>query len=89
MKLKEYIAEQTKSDPEFKAEYELEALRLQLIRARQKAGLTQEQVAKLLGVSQPRIAQIERGTKPASLRFFVRYANAVNSSVRLVKATAR
>jgi len=81
--VKRYIREQSDSDPEFRAEYEAEALRLKLVRAREKAGLTQRQLAEQLGVSQPRIAQVERGSRPMSTTFLLQYAAAVRMKLEL------
>ena len=76
--IKKYIKEKCDADPEFRAEYEAEALRLKLVRAREAAGLTQRELAERLGVSQPRIAQVERGSRPMSAAFLLRYAAAVH-----------
>lgn len=81
--VKKYIQEQCEGDPEFRAEYEAEALRLKLVRAREAAGLTQRDLAERLGVSQPRIAQVERGSKPMSASFLLRYAAAVHMKLDL------
>ncbi len=52
------------ADPEFRAMYEEEfrkkELWLQLVEARQEAGLTQKEVAERLGVSQAQVARIEK-----------------------------
>ncbi len=52
-------------DPEFAAEYlaELQRLRIahQIATARQKAGLTQAQLARRMGTAQPTVARLERG----------------------------
>lgn len=52
------------ADPERRAIYEEEAAKselwLQLVEARQKAGLTQKQMAKRLGVSQAQVARLEQ-----------------------------
>jgi transcriptional regulator with XRE-family HTH domain len=45
--------------------------------------LTQQKLATALHVSQPYIAQIERGSKPMSLSFMVRYANAVGATIQI------
>ena len=75
-------------DPEFKAEHEAETALLALIRARQEAKLTQEDVAKALHVSQPYIAQIGRGTRPANLMLMVRYAHAVRMRIEITSRAA-
>ncbi|MCO5297807.1 MAG: helix-turn-helix domain-containing protein [Fimbriimonadaceae bacterium] len=82
--IKKYIKEQCEADSEFRAEYEAEALRLKLVRAREAAGLTQRELAELLGVSQPRIAQVERGSRPMSTMFLLRYAAAVHMKLEVL-----
>ncbi len=72
-------SEQLVADPEGKRLYEGEAAKkdlwLQLVEARQAAGLTQEQMAKKLGVSQAQVARIEKRGYDAytltSLRLYV------------------
>jgi DNA-binding XRE family transcriptional regulator len=81
--IKQYAEKHSAKDPEFKAAYEEEAALLALVRARQSSNLTQQSLAKTLRVSQPYIAQIERGSKPMSLSFMVRYANAVGASIHI------
>ena len=83
-----FIEEQSAKDPEFKAEYEAEAALLALVRARQASNMTQEDVAKALHVSQPYIAQIERGTRPANLKLVVRYAQAVGAKIEVTSRAA-
>jgi len=43
----------------------------QIVTTRKDLGLTQTQLAKLVGVSQPRIAQIENRTRIGSIKFDV------------------
>jgi DNA-binding XRE family transcriptional regulator len=81
--IKRYADKRSAKDAKFKAAYEEEQALLGLIRARQQANLTQQDLAKTLKVSQPYIAQIERGSKPVSLSFMVRYAHAVGASVQI------
>ena len=81
--IKQYAEKRSAKDPEFKVSYEEEEALLGLIRARQVANLTQQNLAKTLHVSQPYIAQIERGSKPISLSFMVRYANAVGVTIQI------
>jgi transcriptional regulator with XRE-family HTH domain len=64
------------ADPEFRTIYEEEAAKkelwLQLVEARQDAGLSQAEVAKRLGVSQAQVARIERrGYDAYTLRRYV------------------
>jgi len=74
-------------DPEFRKEYAaLEpefALTRELIEARTEAGLSQEDVAKLMGTSQPAVARLESGHKP-SMKTLERYAEAVGRKVQIL-----
>jgi len=81
--IKQYAEKRSAKDPAFKVAYEEEEALLGLIRARQAANLTQQNIATTLHVSQPYIAQIERGSKPVSLSFMVRYANAVGATIQI------
>jgi DNA-binding XRE family transcriptional regulator len=81
--IKQYAKKRSAKDPKFKVAYEEEAALLGLVRARQRSNLTQQNLAKTLRVSQPYIAQIERGSKPISLSFMVRYANAVGATIQI------
>jgi len=85
--IKKYAEKRSAQDARFKAAYEEEQALLGLVRARQQANLTQQDLATTLKVSQPYIAQIERGSKPISLSFLVRYANAVGASVQIAPQT--
>ena len=81
--IKKYAEERSARDPEFKVAYEEEMALLALIRARNAAELSQKDVADALHVSQPYIAQVERGSRPMSLSLMVRYANAVGASIEV------
>lgn len=74
-------------DAEFHASYiELEdefALAAQLIDARKKAHLTQDEVAKRMGTTQSVVARLESGHPLPSLRSLKRYAQAVNGKVQI------
>jgi DNA-binding XRE family transcriptional regulator len=66
------------ADPRLRALYEEEAAKkelwLQLVEARQAAGLTQRELAKRLGVSQAQVARIEkRGYDAYTLNTLRRY----------------
>jgi DNA-binding XRE family transcriptional regulator len=75
------------ADPEFRAIYEEEAaqgeLWLQLAETRESAGLTQEQVAKRLGVSRKRVARIEREGFSCTLSTLRRYVAALGEGFSL------
>ena len=70
------------ADAETRALYDQEAAKkelwLQLVEARQSAGLTQSQVARRLGVSQAQVARIEkRGYDSYTLKSLRRYVAAL------------
>jgi len=83
----EYWAKQM-ADLEFRRVYEEEAAKkelwLQLVEARQAAGLTQVELAKRLGVSQAQVARIEkRGYDAYTLTTLRRYVEALGSGFEL------
>lgn len=86
--LTRFIEEQCAKDPEFKAAYEAESALFTLIRARQEANLSQQDVADKLNVSQPYIAQIEKGTRKPGYLLLFRYANAVGASIQVTRGNA-
>jgi len=80
--------EQLLADPEVAAVYQEEAgkkaLWLQLVEARQKAGLTQAEMARRLGVSQAQVARIEkRGYDAYTLNTLRRYVAALGDGFTL------
>ena len=87
----ETVKKELLADEEFQREYEaLEeeySIAGQLIAARTKANLTQEQVARRMGTTQSVVARLESGHPLPSLRSLRRYASAVGRKVeiRLVK----
>jgi DNA-binding XRE family transcriptional regulator len=74
------------ADPESRAniERELALMRagLALSRAREKAGLTQADVAKALGISQGRVSRLERAEN-VQLSTLVRYAEALGGELEV------
>ena len=76
------------STPELRRVYEEEAAKkelwLQLVEARQQAGLTQAELAERLGVSQAQVARLEkRGYDAYTLNSLRRYVEALGSGFRL------
>jgi DNA-binding XRE family transcriptional regulator len=71
-------------DPDYAREYDaLEeefAFVKKMILARKRAGLSQADVARRMGISQPRVAKIESGSN-ISLDILRRYAKATNSAL--------
>ncbi|MGH2390951.1 MAG: helix-turn-helix domain-containing protein [Chloroflexota bacterium] len=82
------------ADPRFQAIYEEEAgkkeLWLQLVEAREAAGLTQAEVAGRLGVSQAQVARVEkRGYDAYTLNTLRRYVQALGDDFDLQVAVRR
>jgi len=76
------------ANPEYRAIYEEEAAKkelwLQLVEARQKAGLTQAELARRLGVSQAQVARMEkRGYDAYTLNSLRRYVQALGEGFSL------
>ncbi len=76
------------ANPEYRATYEEEAAKkelwLQLVEARQKAGLTQVELAKRLGVSQAQVARMEKRRYDAyTLNSLRRYVQALGEEFSL------
>jgi HTH-type transcriptional regulator/antitoxin HipB len=79
---KDWQAEQLQ-DPEFvAAASELEP-GYQIARLRIQRGLTQAQLAEMVGTRQPSIARLENGTSVPSLSFLNRIAKALNARIEL------
>jgi len=86
-RFEEYWAKQM-ADPEYRRIYEEESqkkdLWLQLVEARYASGLTQQQVAERMGVSQAQVARIEKqGYDAYTLRTLRRYLEALGDDFRL------
>jgi DNA-binding XRE family transcriptional regulator len=63
-----------------KPEYDLIS---QLIEKRLKIGMTQSDVAKILGTKQTAISRLESGEHSTSINRYVQYAGAVDSKLRI------
>ena len=83
----EQLAEKWLSDPAVKAEYDRLApefeISAELIRARQRAGLSQAELAARMGTSQSTIARLESGQTLPSTKTLLRYAKATGSKVEV------
>jgi DNA-binding XRE family transcriptional regulator len=82
------------ADPEFRRAYKEEAAKkelwLQLVEARQAAGLTQAEMAGRLGVSQAQVARIEKqGYDAYTLTTLRRYVEALGEGFQLEVAIRR
>jgi transcriptional regulator with XRE-family HTH domain len=71
------------ADPQTRLEYEALAdefeMARELIAARSRAGMTQGQVAEVMGTTQSVIARLESGKRMPSLRTVQRYAQAIGA----------
>jgi len=80
------------SDPDFKREYdaleEAFVLLSSLIRARTRAGLTQEELAQRMGTTQSVVARLESGRGKPSTRTLERYAKATGTKLRITLEAA-
>ena len=80
------------ANPEARAEYDAQALEFDLVRelivVRNRAGLTQSELAERMHTTQSTIARLESGHTMPSMRALARYAEATGSRavVRLERA---
>ena len=83
----ETLKNQWMEDADFNKEYEALALEykiaLELIKARSKAGLTQEEVALKMGTTQSVIARLESGNGLPSVKTLNKYAKATGKHLEL------
>ncbi|HJV64225.1 MAG TPA: helix-turn-helix transcriptional regulator [Geomonas sp.] len=81
------VKEELLKDDEFRAAFvaldDEFAIASQLIEARKKAQLTQEEVAIRMGTTQSAVARLESGRPLPSLRSLKRYAQAVNGKIEI------
>ena len=74
-------------DPKYRKEYaaleEEFLLASAMIRARTRAGLTQQQLARKMGTTQPVVARLESGRGHPSMRTLERFAKATGSRLRI------
>ncbi len=61
---------------------------MQIVALREKAGLTQVELAERTGISQADISRIERGATSPTAKTLQRIAEALDAEVRLVAKTA-
>ena len=82
MALEEWEAERLQ-DPEFVAALAAREPAYQVARLRIRRGLTQKQLAELVGTKQSSIARLERGTTPPNLSFLSKVAAALGARVEV------
>jgi predicted transcriptional regulator len=88
----EVVAEKMLKNPAVKTEYDRLAPQFEisgeLIRARLRAGLSQEELAERMGTSQSAIARLESGSTLPSTKTLLRFAEATRSKVKLKLSAA-
>ncbi len=82
MSLEEWEAERMQ-DPEFVAALAAREPAYQVARLRIQRGLTQKQLAEMVGTKQSSIARLERGTTPPNLTFLGKVAAALGARVEV------
>jgi len=75
--------DQQLQDPEFITELEKLEPGYQVARLRMKLGLTQTQLAEMVGTKQPSIARLENGEGSPSLSFLEKVAGALGAAVKV------
>ena len=85
-KFKDFLKEQM-NDPDFRKEYEAlefeDAIAQSLVYARKSSRLTQKQLSKKTGVTQPDISKIENGNANPSIRTLKRLADGMGMKIKL------
>ena len=71
------------ADPDTKAAYDALEPAFQIARLRIERGLTQAQLAELVGTKQPSIARLERGDSEPSIAFLRRIAEALGARLEV------
>jgi len=85
--LQKYISKRKKSDPEFAEDYEIgyEQFKLGVLlrEAREKAGLTQEELARRMNTKKSAISRIENHAEDIKLSTLEKFAQAIGKTLRL------
>jgi len=75
------------ADPEIRGEYEALAAEFEisneLLKARLRAGISQTELASLMGTSQSTIARLESGQALPSTKTLIRFAEATGSKIQV------
>ena len=77
------MMQDSKYRKEFESQEEEFTIARELIKARLRAGLTQQQLAERMGTKQSVIARMEAGRPLPSLRSLQKYAQATQSKIRI------
>jgi DNA-binding XRE family transcriptional regulator len=82
---RQYIDEQIKRDPRFAKDLEEAKIQVRIAvmiaRLREERGLSQRDLAKIVGIKQPQIARLEKGDHLPTLETLLRLADALSARV--------
>jgi len=85
--LQKYISDRKKRDPEFNEDYEIRyeqfKLGALLRKAREDAGLTQEEVARKMNTHKSAISRIENHAEDIKLSTIEKFAQAIGKTLKL------
>jgi predicted XRE-type DNA-binding protein len=81
--LEKIIEEERDRDPAFAIEWAKAEQRLHLAKLRKDSGKTQAQIAEIMGVTQPRVAEIERHPDRVSFARIQKYMQAIGGTIEL------
>ncbi len=87
--LDDLIEMNVSADPEFRAAWKEAEVRINLAMLRKRANMTQEDVAKKMGVSRPRVAELERRPLSVSFRRMLAYAEALGVPIEQIAKEVR
>ena len=85
--MKDYLdelIEDSCQDPGFAEAWKIEEARIALALLRKEANLTQDEVAKRMGVARPRVAELERRPLSVSFGRMIAYADAVGIPIEKI-----
>ncbi|MEO9904327.1 MULTISPECIES: helix-turn-helix transcriptional regulator [Alphaproteobacteria] len=88
IKFKDWRDQKLVEDSELKAEYDrlgpVYEIITQLVLARKKAGLTQEQLAARMGTKQSVVSRMESGSRMPGMEMVTRYVKATGHQLKVV-----
>lgn len=87
--LDRYIESRIARDQEFAILWEESSLSAELQRRRTEMGLTQMEVAQKMGVSQPRVAEIEKRPLHVRTQRLMAYLDALQARLQIVPSNAK
>ena len=85
--MKDYLDElidSSRQDPIFSQKWKVADAKIALAAIRREANLTQDEVAKRMGVARPRVAELENRPLSVSFGRMLAYASALNVSIERI-----